>query len=215
VPATLPANALTTLDALADELGISVDGSTDLRLARYIGVASDFIESWCGRKFGKLQRTERYRGYGQPRLWLRTPPLDTNAAITVTIDGAALVLDTDFRVDDPDFGTLWRPSGWEKTAAYVAGADYEALDGQEESRWIVTYTGGYVLPKDATTLIPRTLPYDIEQVCLELICSKYAQRGKDRSVTSERLLSWSATYGASDITDSMQTVLASYKSVVV
>src|ERR1044072_1022894 len=224
--AVLPSNALTTLGALKDELGIdATDESQDARLARLIGVASDFIQRWCGRKFGKLQRTEYYKGYGTPLMYLRVPPIDAAADLTVVLrdpvssDAAQeFVQGIDFRIEDHELGTLWRPGGWEKTAPLVAGASYEALDGMEAALWAVTYTGGYVLRKDETTGPPavvRTLPYDIEQVCLELITTKQQAQGRDRAITSERLLSWSASYGANDLTESMVAALSPYKVLVV
>lgn len=211
----LPSNALTTLDALADELGVDLDGVVDKRLARLIGVASDFIENYCDRQFGRAARTEYYRGFGMPRLWLNVRPLDISQPILVELDDQALELDADFVVDNAQLATLWRANGWERTAAYVPGAEYEALDGQEAFRFKITYTAGYVLPKDGTTGTPRTLPYDLEQVCLELIATKQAAKGRDRTIKSESLLSWSASYGGSDVTDSMRSVLAAYKKAVV
>jgi hypothetical protein len=33
----------------------------------------------------------------------------------------------------------------------------------------IVYTAGYVLPKDETPTNPRTLPYDVERACLQLV----------------------------------------------
>lgn len=221
--AVLPANALTTLETLKGELGIDdTDSSQDTRLARLIGVASDFIERYCGREFGKLERTEYYKGYGTPRLRLNVTPLDATADITVVIDGLALELDTDFKVEDPKIGALWRDRGWQKTAPFQRGASYATLDGMERAAFAITYTGGYVLPKDEVLLedqvlpdtpaLARTLPYDLEQVCLELIVTK--QKPRDKTVKSESLLGWSASYTEDDLTESLRTMLAPYKVIV-
>jgi len=50
----------------------------------------------------------------------------------------------------------------------------------------------------------RTLPYAVEDACIQLTTKRYRKKGKDPSVKSRRLLSHSETFGGSSDSDNIQ-----------
>jgi hypothetical protein len=71
----------------------------------------------------------------------------------------------------------------------------------------------------------RTLPYDLEQACIDYVAMKYAMKGKNPNVKSEKLLSWGASYGGfdsssaddpfADVPASIKGVLNPYRTMVI
>jgi hypothetical protein len=57
----------------------------------------------------------------------------------------------------------------------------------------------------------RTLPADLEQLCIDLCAMKYARMGSDPTIKSERLMSYAVTYGFSELPLEMQTTINAHK----
>lgn len=180
---TLPSNALTILDTVKDDLDLA--GSTrDARLTRMIAAASDAIEAYCQRPFGKATVTEKYQPSGTPLLCLnRTPILSITQ---VKYDGAVIDADS-YEIEDAAAGLLRKKYGvWPAADLAVGGsASQDGVPGTGRKLIEVTYVGGYVLPKDATNETPRTLPYTIEQACLMTVTQLAWKKGRDLSITNE------------------------------
>jgi hypothetical protein len=79
---------------------------------------------------------------------------------------------TNFTVDENDFerGLLFRDLGWGKTQ-YNAGLTGDPIG--ERRTYTVDYTYGYVLPQDDGAPDDRTLPYDLEQIVIDLVANKF------------------------------------------
>jgi hypothetical protein len=173
------ANALTTsATAIAEISGSSGSTST---IERLINVASEAIATYCGREFQLKSRAEYHVPPHGERLLLKNFPVVTSspgAAITVSLDGTSI---TDFTLEDADTGILRLVGGWGGTSydlavdGSVAGA-YQYGSGRRVL--LVTYYGGYVLPNDTGT---RTLPYELEQACIDTVASLWRRRGVDLS----------------------------------
>lgn len=172
--------AFTTVATMRDELGLA-DSSQDARLERYILQASAAIEGYCDREFRKTATTERLQASGTTRLVLARRPLVSIASIVMDDE----TLDTDgYEIQDADAGIVYREDGWPRIDAVVAGSiGLDPIAGTAKADIVATYTGGYVLPNDATGT--RNLPYDIEQACILTVTSLYRGRGRDRSVASK------------------------------
>ena len=185
-------NALCTLAEAESLLGLTASTTIDERVKRMILAVSDHIERVCGRKFKREAITgEKFAGYGTPVLYVARPPIDTAATIAIKFDGTAIGTD-EYVVEDADDGRIYRAGGLAWTAPYVAGAKYAQLPGHEERIWTADYTGGYRLPN-----IPsgdRDLPFLIENVALQAVVTMYRGAARDQSISSERLLSWNASY---------------------
>ncbi len=169
VVAAAELTAITTLQAVKDELGIA-DSSQDERLQRMIRGATDKARAELNRVLPRETVSEAFRAgpeYGgdapPAALSLSRWPVDASADFTVTVDGTELA-SSDYELDVQS-GLLWRLScglrcGWRFASAVVA------------------YTGGYAMPGSSIV----TLPADIEDGALALIRSRYAAMGRDPSL---------------------------------
>lgn len=210
---SLASNALTTLNAVKDELDLLATSEHDDKLLRSINAASAYVEGFCNRKFAyAVDLVEKFAGQGTPRVWLARSPL---VSITyVKYDGATLDAD-EYEIDDADNGVVYnKRGGWLWSPLAEPGAAYEPLPGYERKLYEVKYTGGFVTPAQETGQLARTLPYDLELVAIDLVVAKWRSRGRDPKVTSERIGPWSATYSSADLTEGARDVLAGYARVV-
>jgi hypothetical protein len=192
----LAAHALTTLDTVKDELGIT-GTADDARLERYIDTASRAISSYCSRQLEHgIGIVEKIAGMGTARLMVARTPLLTISK--VELDGAALDT-TDYELEDGDAGFIRsKVNGFIAARAEVPDLAGDLLVGTEETNYTVTYEGGYVTPSQATDDLPRTLPAEIEEACIQTVVSMYRKRGQDRDIQSESLGDYSVTYAGSN-----------------
>lgn len=226
----LPTNALTTVAAVCGELSLSVPtpgSAEEVDLERRIGAASSAIERYCDRKFAKVvDFVERVPGFGSDVLFLTRVPLLSVAK--VEYEGEEVTA-TEYEAtpsdEDAEAGLLRRaydaPGTWEWTALCSRGASGGKQAGAERRAYAVTYTAGYVLPKDDAPDNPRTLPFDVEQACILVVSAGVASKGRDTSVSSETVLSASVSYaapganlGVSGLPLEAERLLAPYRRVL-
>lgn len=189
----LPGSALATLDDVKSELGLS-DSSADTLLERYILAATGAITAYCNRTFHcESGIAESVAGYGEPFLALSRRPIV--ALSSIAYDGTAID-SNNYSLHDASAGLVHSDSGWAWTASEVAGLSYQKVAGTEERKYSVTYTGGYVTAQQAQLgeFATRTLPYDLEEACIEMACERYHAKGKDNRVVQESMLSYSVQY---------------------
>lgn len=134
---------LIALSTVKDRLGIT-DSSQDVRLGELIAEASSAIEDYVGRSLGRQQYQETLSGNDRLRLGLSRFPVDADS-VTLTIDGTA---ETDFSVEDPSAGILWRENTWT--------SDFKEIGQREEENVSVTYKAGYILPDQITNWLAST-----------------------------------------------------------
>ncbi|WLR50036.1 hypothetical protein LC040_12155 [Bacillus tianshenii] len=187
----LSANALTTVATAISYLGIyEEDNVPNQLIERAINVASSTIEGYCNRKFKLQQHTEVAQATHTNMLLLKQYPVQD----VFSIDGETNTNVTLMKEE----GMLYRKAEWKEDT-------------------VVEYTAGYVLPNDTENV--RTLPYDLEDACLQLIGSVFFdEEGKeDEQVTSEKIGDWSVSYakistiGVGGITDTVKSVLERYR----
>lgn len=168
----LSANALTLVATVRDELGIEGMGK-DAVLERLINAASDAIKAYCCRDFERATVTsERMRGYARQRAMLERTPV---VSVTSIVYGGATLDASGYYLESADAGILFRPAGWDWTASEGDGlVVQDKQPGTEEGLYLVTYVGGYQTPAQGGT---RTLPYDIEQACLDVVVALWRSRG--------------------------------------
>jgi hypothetical protein len=65
----------------------------------------------------------------------------------------------------------------------------------------------------SVTFSCQTLPTDLEQACIDLINSWFQWRSRDRSLKSEKIGDWSASYQTSAVPSSVQQVINTYKVI--
>jgi hypothetical protein len=208
----LPATALTSVSAVLDELDLVDDGGVVLaRVERYIKAASRAVEMWTGRRFDRGAVVETLPGYGTFRLRLRrTPILEVDS---VSIEGV-VVPESSYIIDNGEDGTggaLVRLDGPWPWSARVDGKLASApLPGSEKPNIIVSYTGGWVTPAQATDALPRTLPDDIEDAVIQMVSSRWRGRGRDGRMVSEAFTDSTYTWGGAPVPPGVAAVISYY-----
>lgn len=158
----LDANAL--VDLITAKTFLVIPGTADdAMIELLINRASDLCEAWCHRSFKERALSNmRLVGPGASRLPLRAVPIQTSAAVTVTVDGIAQTVwrteadgdpaDFDVMVAsfDPEAGRgpdhLYRSLGWGPTRQLNP---YNVL---------LSYTGGFA-----------AIPADVQQAGLYVV----------------------------------------------
>lgn len=157
----LAANALTTLER-AQLLIPDADGELAKgRLALLINRASAEIETALERKLGRATYTEPVTPSGSQRLLLKQWPI--LAVAKVIQDGAELDPGS-YTIEEG--GVLYKDDGW-AWQGYPHGLAYDPWAASRDL--LITYTAGYILPKDGTEEEPSTLPADLEGLCMEMV----------------------------------------------
>lgn len=210
----LASNALTSLDVVQAELGV---GDHNDQLRRYINIASEAIERFCDRRFRRETVVEKVGFPGGQLLLLERTPLVSISSIVV--DGAALPEDS-YSIQSAEQGSVYRESGWPWSAAVQDAAGPYQLPGTERRLATVTYVGGYVLPNDVGA---RTLPFDVEQACVETVVALYRGAGRDKGIAAESVGGAAVTYAGRNpasgkagslIPDAALVLLENYRRVV-
>lgn len=166
----LAGNALTTLERMKLVLGLSgvADERIDEIIILLINKASAWIERQTGRHLGRQSYRQWYDADGQQELVTIEYPITSVEYIK-----------EDGKLVDPslyDFGqtgnigVIYRDDGWLR-ASYRAGLAFDSVATKRNIE--VSYTAGYVLPKDATDEDPQTLPADLEGLVWEIVGQAY------------------------------------------
>lgn len=160
----LGSNALTTLEDTLTFLGMDPEGEEVTTIVKnnislMINAASSYIETQTGRKFQKKERTERYTGNGSQKLVLNHYPIKSIGIIRDISSGEIIGENAYCLENEGESGILHKDDGW-PGRGYASGLanDINVLKKSIE----ITYTAGYVLPKDGTRNEPSDLPSDIQ-----------------------------------------------------
>lgn len=166
-PASL---GLTTLTRVKSELAIT-DSAQDTLLTARIAEASAAIDSYLGRDLAHATLTETFRlncDENPENLPLARFPVVAVTAVTedgITVPPAQYELDAApghlYRLDTQGSRSQWRSS---------IGVT-------------VAYSAGYLLPNDAG----RTLPGDLEQAVVKLVCGMHLAAGRDPAIKAEEV----------------------------
>ncbi len=200
---TLSDRALVTLADVLDELNKSSDsGTVDARLERYIEEASSLCARYCDRAFERDPAiSEAVAPLGGTKLYLKRGPI--NAVTSVTVDGAVLDSgDYDRRLNRFGEGEcLYRASGWPWPAGVEPSPGYPQIPDTEDETITVVYDGGYITGGQSTNGHATyngqtpTVPADLAGSVLQMVCTRWHGRGKDRRITQETHEGATYTYG--------------------
>lgn len=166
----LAENALTTLERMKMMLGITgeTDEMTDMMITLLINRASAWIERQTGRHLGKKSYRQWYDADGQQELVTDEYPIISVEYVKEqgsTVDPGRYDYSQTGNV-----GVIYRDEGWLK-AGYRRGLAYDIVTPRRVIE--VSYTAGYVLPKDATEEDPQTLPADLEGLLWDMVSQMY------------------------------------------
>lgn len=163
--------ALTTIAKAKTHLGIS-GTDDDTLLERIVNYATDFIESYCDRRFDKTTYSnELYDGDDFDYwLYLKNLPITTLTKIE----------QNNGTTDEPDWDELDEGDDYEKYLTEGKIYIYDRVTGKRNYR--VNYEAGYT-----------TIPYDLEMLCIRLVARIYEKR-KSEGRSAESLgpanISW-------------------------
>ncbi len=162
-------NALTTVEDMLEFIGMDAENTPDSvknNLTRLINAYSDYVESTTGRKFRKAQYVERHESTGFQSLVLREYPIVSVEFIRDVNSGAVFEPDAYDWKQDGEAGVIYFDSGW-PMKGYREGL---SNDVRLLSRYLeISYTAGYVLPKDADEENPATLPGDLQWAVWQMV----------------------------------------------
>jgi hypothetical protein len=160
----------------------------DAQISKWITAATAAIVSFCNRNFVQQVYRETLPGYGSVSMTLAESPLVNVAAIL--FQGQAL---TDFSVDDPDAGTLYRQNLWDYSTqvGWVLGGLVvpSAAARDAAGAFQIDYTAGWLTPGQANPPINTgpSLPPDITKACVELVKFWYLRRRVDPDAAERRI----------------------------
>ena len=164
-------------------------GTDDALLSRLIGAASQFIETWLNRQIVSGDWQEIRDGSGGQRLAFANFPV--TAVLSLSIDGIAIPA---------------APMDGGFDAGYVFTPTELALRGYVFTRRaqnvVVTYTAGYL-----------SIPSDIAQACIELVCQRYRERTRIGEISRALGGGETVTYSQHDMSEDVKTLLSRYRVV--
>lgn len=212
----LAANALTLVATAESTLGIT-PGSMTARLEALINGASESIEQWCGRKFGRVVgKVEKLAGYDTTDLRPALTPIESVASIS--FDGTTID-PTSYSIDTEKPWTIYREIGWAWTAGLANAVAPYAMPGTESKLFTLTYTAGFALAVNNRTPGTYVQPYDLEEACLALISYRLKMTPKNVGLAGEQAGNASRTYasksggGAAAVPDYIAGMLEPYARV--
>lgn len=209
---TAPDKKLTTAETVRDEIGLSTL-KDDHFIDRLINEASQAIVSYTNREFAEEEVKERVPGFDSPELIVSRTPIKSISE--VSYDGETVINSDDYRIGDPDSGFIYRIDYiWQSTERVRYNLEPRWAVDSPEPEWVVTYTGGYVLPSSNWTET-RDLPYDIERACIETVKAWFLSRQRDPNLVSMRVNgAFSAEYTQFGIPVSAAEMLKPYVRIL-
>ena len=161
----------------------------DALLSGLITAASQFIQKWLNRDIALADWYEVRDGTGGQRLTFGNFPV--SAVLSLSIDGLAIPP----APDNGEFG-----------AGYVFSPTELALRGYVFTRRpqnvAITYTAGY-----------PTIPPDIGQACIDLVCLRYRERTRIGEVSRATGGTETVTYSQRDMSEHVKLLLSQYRLV--
>lgn len=200
----LDGSALTTLQTVKDELGISTPGD-DAILERYITTGSSLLVQAIGRDLHWREGVvEKVQSGGDTRLVV-SDALPIDSIDSIVYDGGDTQVTEDssrYRIEDAGAGFVEKTNGRWRSTEQARQSVTLIYQGRESYHYTVTYDGGWVTQEQADNdgTLTRSLPYDIEQAVIDYAVTKYRRKGRDLSVRSEKLGDTSVSYANSSAT---------------
>lgn len=197
----LVAHALTQVSAVETVVGAGT--FTAERIEQQINAVTDRFERYCTRRFQKSTHTEVIPGNGRWLLPLRNYPI--LSVDSVQIDGSAI---TDYDLTDKAInGLLYRLTTWPASLARHPDLTGDPDVNSAKPNIRVVYEAGYEL-----TGGNRTLPYDLEQACIDLVVCRLLHPVP--GVQQERTAGGHSTTWRDDLPPEILAVINSYRGSI-
>jgi hypothetical protein len=181
------AYALTTRARVMQFMNVSsLSATEETVLDNMINSVTDFVESYCGRRFKKTTYTsEIHSGEGQDTLILKNYPVISTETTTFYYRNSTDNEDSWTTVDSSDY-FIDHDNGM----LILAG---EAELGKLRRFYKVSYTAGYDFD-NTTTFLSTVGLADLEYVTWRLVTTLFDKRKGDAGVQSESIGDYSVTY---------------------
>ena len=200
--------SLALLSVYKTWLGIT-SSTYDTALQLVLDSASAEIRRWCGRDettgFSSATRTEYYDGNDEITIQLREFPITSITSVTIRYaDGTTEALDSTTYRANTITGLLARIDA--SRGRFVSmRSDLQVSMGtflpeprfpQGFANITVVYVGGY-----------STIPSDLQMACMRMSDIMWSARGRDPTLTSEKIGDYSYTRDAADAVAAIKTNL--------
>jgi len=189
--------ALTTLEAVKEEMGLCLDETAeDPKLQRIIQRASDAIVARLSRPLARHTITELLPYRETTRQWLTVTPIVS--LTSVKLNGATIP-STDYQLDRRQ-GSVFRSGGWFSNVMYGGGISQLPTSERGKAVYEFVYQGGYYLPTFTTdddeeiTSADFRLPADLEAAAYTLVRHTYQQMQRNVQIGAESLGDYSVQY---------------------
>lgn len=164
-------NAMTTLEDMMEFMGMDpkdaeIPDITKNTLERLINAASGYIERMTDRRFGRKDYVEDHHGSGWQELCLNQYPIVEVKSIIDTENRQVISPESYSFSDTGEIGVLYRDGGW-ADRAFLGGLANDKVSSKRYLR--VTYTAGYILPKDGTEHTASDLPFDLQYAIWQMV----------------------------------------------
>lgn len=191
MPALDTDNQLVSVDDALSFIGIASDDERMSKLQMYINAASWFCNNHTHRKLKTRSLTEYYNGDGTNVLLMNNYPI---TAITHVYDDLNRAYGSDTEIDSSDLAYM--PNDLACKIVYDGGAFSVGIKNIKAE-----YTAGYT-----------TIPWDLQQACLELVAYYWKNTEEGRfGLISQQLADGSVRLETTTIPASVRQVLDLYK----
>lgn len=177
---------LTTVANLQGWLNDAQNVSSDT-LQRLVTAASQFIQTVLNRTIKSQSYTDVLDGRGTRRIFLGNRPV--TAVSSVQVDGLTV---------PPSPGPGLDGYVWSSSSISLIGYAFTRGAGNV----VISYTAGY-----------PTVPFDLEQACLELCAFKWRKKGKEGN-SSIAMGGQQTNFTIRDMPPEVATILQNYREVV-
>lgn len=186
----LNSNALTTVERLANFLGIDVPTSgsvTEMQLEILINAVSGWVQKTTGITFKKATYSNEL--------------YDTEKSQTLNLHHYPVLSNQDFAIERRT--NALNEDDWEILDSNLFVVDYEAgivtmmagvFLGRARAQYRVSYTAGYDFD-NVTTFLGNTEAADMELAVLMILKDMYNSQSVNYNVKSEKIGDYSITYG--------------------
>lgn len=203
---TLNKNALTTIQAVKDRLGISSNDEDDY-IATQINRLSDLFERETGRKWYNTDGdyTEKVASYDRTRLQINDHlPVSSITSITYDSGNTSVLEDPDsYDLENSKTGWIRSLNGvWTGSQPGYSKIDHYQVPETNEPNYTVVYQGGYITPKqDNENVGTRDLPYDIEEAIINQVIAYREEKTRNKNVASLKVgdasIKWASSSSSS------------------
>lgn len=207
--ATLKAYALTTVQRVADFLGLGTivaNSTEETVLINLINQLTEFIENYISARIHKTTYTqELYDGSGTDTLLLRQFPVVASPAVAIEVRTSAINED-DWQTEDTENYYVESANG---IVHMIPGRVF--IKGYQKYR--VTYTAGYDYD-NTTTFLSDTEGADLEYVAWKMVATAWNQRKGSLGIQSESIGDYRVVYAKTAFeSPEIKEVLDKYKRI--